>query len=179
MTRRVCDLFFILGALTQFFDFYTVPVITLCFPLTVLLAAIRNEPAKKRFSTAALTVLAWLSAYVLVWAARLTLVELFTEDAAFTAAFSKFTSWTGIVDDGVHSAFTPAKTASLVFQQLFTPQNIFCLSLMVAVWVFAMVRALVRKTVRTPRPLLLLVAVIPVIWMLAASRATGNHFWFQ
>ena len=87
-------LFFIIGATTQYFDFYTVPILTFGLPMLALLLRYQHEPERDfHFSSTARIVLhcfaAWFVAYICMWLAKLTLTTLFTSQNAFMDAFDR------------------------------------------------------------------------------------------
>ncbi|MGN1020862.1 MAG: hypothetical protein ACI4O7_10915 [Aristaeellaceae bacterium] len=172
-------LFFVTGACTQFFDFYTYPLITLGFPLILLITLTRGETSRKRLALLGKCLLAWFAAYGLFWLIRLLLVWIFTGDNAAAIAFDRVKTWTGSQANEMYDAFTPMRALSLVFEMLFQKHNVFCFTLLGIAYAVVLIVAILRRQARVPSFLYLAVAVMPLLWTLVASRATGNHFWFQ
>lgn len=77
LTDRLCiPLFYILGAVTVFFDFLTTPILTLGIPLTLLLLY-RKTPA--RLPSTLKLIASWFGGYFILWSIKWILVSLFTE----------------------------------------------------------------------------------------------------
>ena len=70
-------LFCLYGALTQFFDFYTLPLLVFSLPLLVLVDRYRGEKNLKHI--ARLTA-GWLLSWVVTWLINMVCVNLFTDD---------------------------------------------------------------------------------------------------
>lgn len=70
--------FFVIGAVTSYFDFLTVPVVTLGIPLALLLFSGRTEFRSKQKAVVVLS-LCWFAGYALLWASKWMLVMLTTD----------------------------------------------------------------------------------------------------
>ena len=85
--------FLVLGMLTQYFDFYSVPALTLCLPLLYLLALRSASGERGNFGTLARAGASWLSGYVLFWLEKLLLSSLFSPIDGVENGIGEFIYW--------------------------------------------------------------------------------------
>lgn len=174
---HITSVFFLIGAATQFFDFYTSPVITLVIPLLFVVSM--EQPGRKSAALAARCLPAWALGYGLLWIMRLTLVSLVSGSNAYVSVFSSFAMWTGLAADEVHAHITFAGTMSSVMSMLLLPKyKYFLFALLLFLLAVLIVRA-ARRELQTPRFIFLALAALPVLWLMAAYKASGTHYWFQ
>lgn len=83
--------FFVIGALTTFFDLLTTPMVAMAVPLTVYMLYRRPE---RPWRTVVLLALAWLLGYASLWATKWLLAALITGHDAFTDAMGAVTQRT-------------------------------------------------------------------------------------
>ena len=173
-------LLFLLGLLTQFFDFYTAPLVTLGYPLLTdcVLQAYSREPRRQKQWQFVLggTVL-WLLAYGGIWLLKLALTELFTDHSAFATAFLSFSGRTGIVRDARYdySIWTAYKACLTVLG-----------SATLLLWGCATMALLIRALCRrcpasawlNSLPVLF-IALLPLAWIAVAAQPTIIHSYFQ
>ena len=184
--RRITEpmLFFILGAATQYFDFYTTPLLTFGLPMLALLlrrqfedgADFRLRVSLKRML---LCLAAWASAYVLIWLAKLTLTALFADPNAFSDAFGRLTSWV---------TYAPGQESAVgtIGQALFyTGLNLFDIvpalleGALIVAYLISILRAKPTKPVWRENAIYLLVAILPVVWIIATAKPSYHHMYFQ
>lgn len=178
--RWIGPLFFITGAVTQYLDFYTYPLITLGFPLLILMALNSGASMKEQGQRMGTSILSWLVGYGLFWIIRLLLVQLFTEhDDTISKAFEKLFTWTGTASDDPYSKYTIQYSMQLCFETLFKPHNALLFGAISSFYGIALLRHCAQHSVSKPTWLCMLVALMPLIWIMVVSRATGNHYWFQ
>lgn len=177
--REVLLAFFITGACTQYFDFYTYPLITLGFPLVILVGLMSRESAHARFLKVIKCTFVWFLAYGLFWIVRLLLVETFTPYEAVATAFARFFTWTGNTNDERYMSYTPMYSLRLCFDTLFQSHNTFVFIVVGTGLVLALLLNLIKHRIKRPSPLFIVIMIMPFMWIVAASRATGNHFWYQ
>ncbi|MBP3655849.1 MAG: hypothetical protein J6K32_04050 [Clostridia bacterium] len=175
----IAPFFFVLGACTQYVDFYTYPLLTLGFPLVFMLALLRDEGAGRRAALMGRCVLAWLSAYGLFWLIRLLLAALFMDPKWFSLAFDRFSTWTGLSGEAQYAEFTPGRAVQLVMDMTMSKRNLLLFCMVLALYACRFAVCALRRQLRRPPLLMLVPAVLPFVWVAAASRATGNHYWFQ
>lgn len=84
--------FGVFGALTQFFDFYTTPIITYGIPMLILLSSPAFE--EKRISVTLKSLLSWFWGYVGMWLIKMPLGSLTASENGFASAFkAAFSGW--------------------------------------------------------------------------------------
>ena len=173
-------LFFITGAVTQYLDFYTYPVVTLGFPLLISIFLFTADNHKNKFIIICKCIFAWFAGYALFWMIRLLLVQLFTEhDDTIYKALNKLFTWTGTASNDTYSKYTIKYSMQLCFETLFKPHNTLFFVCVMAYYFIAFVHRFIRRDIHQPQWLCILVAIIPLLWISVVSRATGNHYWFQ
>lgn len=173
-------LFFVIGMLTQFFDFYTAPIIVYGLPVCFyILAGIGDTPVE-RWKSLGITLLSWLAGYGLMWIAKLALTTIFTGEDAFETAFGSFAVRTGIVQPQDYAEHYDVFAAiGKTFSMLLSKPNLFILCL--AAICFAAVALVRRKSIIWDRRNveLLAVSVLPLLWYACSAQATSIHAWFQ
>lgn len=174
-------LFCSFGALTQFFDFYTTPLITLLFPLLVLL--LLNQASNSRWGTFLKTLSAWLYGYVSMWIIKLTYVTLFTDINGFENGFTSFFSRIGITVAEDLKEYYDAKQAltlvwNNVFSESFGPLALFLLILITACAILISFFTQSRKEFFSSC-VYLGVAILPIIWFALTAQPIVIHHWFQ
>ena len=180
------SLFFLeLGILTQYFDFYTTPILTFALPMTYLYILHYQSGEKcsclhvlKEFGI-------WFAAYVLMWLAKLTLTSLFTPVNALAQGFASFSGRIGIQKvSGMESYYNPIAALRSVFVSLYSdPAGKLVLFAAVAVTFILLLVRFLRDKHQMIELLnhwqLLLIAALPVVWFIVAAQPTANHHWFQ
>lgn len=179
--------FFILGAATQYFDFYTTPILTFGFPMLALLCIRQHNDirftGKRMFRLTGRCFAGWLSAYILMWVGKLSLTTIFTDlDAlsdGFGAAENRIFESTGGVDGSLFYRIGIAFWR--VFLRVFDRPVFLAAAVLgaFAVWLFLFLRR--KKTKRDIRASLayLFVAVLPLVWFAVAAGPSIKHSWFQ
>lgn len=184
--RKWEPLFFLeLGILTQYFDFYTTPILTFGMPMIYLYLLGRREndaPGGKRIGMDAA---AWSAGYGLMWLAKLSLTSLLTGANGIGQGFTAFAGRVGIEKTpGLESYYNPITALRTVFASLYSDREgklvLLATVAAIAVWVlyrFIKDRHTLRECVSHWQ--LLLIAALPVVWFMAAAQPTANHHWFQ
>jgi len=179
--------FFILGAATQFFDFYTTPVLTFGFPMLVLLFIRQQEDSrlstKKMFHISGRGFAGWFVGYVLMWIGKLSLATMFTDYNAlgdgFSAARDRIFFSTGNVSDSF--VYRAGLVIWRVFIRVFD-KPIYMLVVAIgtfAVWLYLMIiRKKTKKDLETAS-VYLGVACLPLVWFVVVSGPTIQASWFQ
>ena len=184
--RRITEpmLFFILGAATQYFDFYTTPLLTFGLPMLALLLRRQFENGTDfRFRVSLKRMLrslvAWTSAYALLWLAKLALTAVFADPNAFTDAFGRLTSWV---------TYAPGQESAIgtIGQALFyTGLNLFDIvpalleGTLIIAYLVVILRTKPSKQVWRENAIYLLVAILPVLWIIATAKPSYHHMYFQ
>lgn len=174
-----------LGILTQYFDFYTTPIITFALPMTYLYLLRNRDRIPNMLKDIGFNALYWSAGYGLMWLAKLALTTAFTDVNAFAQGFSSFGERVGIEKvSGLESLYSPIAALRSVAVSLYSDQDgkLILLAAIVLTAALLLYRFLHdRHTVRDllPNWLLLLIAALPVLWFIIAAQPTANHYWFQ
>ena len=179
-------LFFMeLGILTMYFDFYTVPIITLGLPLIYLycIRAAAGDGLSKK--SVALIFLSWFAGYVFMWLAKLSLTSLLTSVDGLSNGLGSFASRVGL---SKNPDLLQYYSVSLAFRALMNTLasdregGVIILLGLLALAVTGIVqfrkRGLSAESFRHNRTLLL-IAGVPLIWFAVAAQPTAIHSWFQ
>lgn len=179
--------FFILGAVTQYFDFYTTPILTFGFPMLVLLLINQQEnpqlSAKQMFRLSGRGFAGWFAGYVLMWIGKLSLTTIFTEYNALSDGLSsardRLLSSNGNVDGSL--LYRIGLVIWRVFIRVFDkPVYILVAAIgTLAVWLLLfMMRKKTKKDLESSA-VYLAVACLPLIWFAVVSGPTLQASWFQ
>ena len=174
---QIALLFLGLGALTQFFDFYTYPLITFAFPMIVFLAAKKGDGweqrRKRQFSWMLRGLAAWLFGYVGIWLLKL----------ASTALFTGIDVW-AIANNAMDASFgmTPGvdllKTLSACAKNMLAPEIQISLLIVTVVWIVLLIRNPDRQSRLADSIVFLAIGLAGVVWIILAKR-TYEHRFFQ
>ena len=177
--------FMILGMATMFFDFYTTPLLTVGLPLLALLICqcySKDPPRAKAMLLQTLKLFGvWFASYVLMWIAKLTITTVFTDQNAFASAWEASQSRLGIVKEE-EFLFRYDKLATIIsaFKHLFDwPMLYTFLGIaLVALAVLFVLRTRDRAWYARGA-VMLLVASIPIIWILVGTQPMYMHAHYQ
>ncbi len=174
----IAQYFFVIGAMTQFFDYYTIPVVTLTVPTLFLL--LMNNRRQSSLQIAIRALLGWISGYGLMWIIKLVIASWVMGANQFSVAMHQFTTWTGITNIESLSGFTVPNVLYLVLRTTLSFKNLPIIAVSIAIYGVALVRARRRRLpVQRPDWMIFAVALLPFMWLIAAHRATGNHYFYQ
>ena len=180
-SNNILPLFCTFGALTQFFDFYTTPLVTYGFPVLIMLSM--DVTAKNKLLTAIKTFFTWTYGYVGIWVVKLLFTTLFTDSNGFADGFSKFAERTGItIQEGTEKYYNVSGAFKAVLNTVLPGglgKIILCL--------FALIVCVSIITIFFKRKLNcalndivpFVVALIPIIWFGCSAQPTYIHAWFQ
>ena len=179
--------FFILGATTQFFDFYTAPILTFGFPMLALLFISQQEnsqlSAKQMFHLSGRGFASWFFGYILMWIGKLSLTTIFTEYNAlgdgFNTARDRIFHSTG--NAGGSLIYRIGLVLWRVFIRVFDkPIYILMAAIgMLAVWLILFIIRKKTKNDLKSSVVYLAVACLPLVWFMVASGPTIQASWFQ
>jgi len=184
--RKWESLFFLeLGIVTQYFDFYTTPIVTFGLPMLYLyLLGCREQdaPGGKRIGT---NVAAWLAGYGLMWLAKLALTSLLTDANGLGQGLSAFAGRVGIEKTpGMESYYNPLAAIRAVFVSLYSDREGKLILFAAVAIAFVLLAYRFLKDRHTLREAakhwqLVFIAALPVIWFMLSAQPTVNHHWFQ
>lgn len=180
------SLFFLeLGILTQYFDFYTTPILTFALPMTYLYILRSRDGNPNESKTIGRNALSWSAGYGLMWLAKLTLTTLLTDVNALGQGFSSFSGRIGIEKvSGMESYYNPIAALRAVFVSLYSDREgklilFAAVAILVLLLLYRFLRDKHSLQDLLPHWQLLLIAALPVIWFMVAAQPTANHHWFQ
>jgi len=174
-----------IGVVTMYFDFYTVPLITVGFPLVYLCALQlqdgKNLPVKK----IGIDLVLWMTGYVLMWLAKLTLTSMLTSVNALANGLGALLGRIGVTKtSGLEEFYSLSRAAECLRDAIFCDREgmVFFLAVLTVI-VIAVVCTAFRKKVTgrdavTLWPLLCL-AMLPFLWFLATIQPLAMHHYFQ
>ncbi len=179
--------FFILGALTQFFDFYTTPILTFGLPMLALLFISQHEnsqlSANQMFRLSGRGLAGWFSGYILMWIGKLSLTTIFTEYNALgdglSAARDRIFHSTG--NAGGSAIYRIGLVLWRVFIRVFD-KPIYILLAAIGIFAIWLILFIIRKKTKNDiksSAVYLAVACLPLIWFMAASGPTIQASWYQ
>lgn len=176
--KRCIILFCAFGALTQFFDFYTYPLITCAMPLLILIS--RYEGSDVLALSLRLAAV-WLASWLMMWVINLVFVSVFTEENAFAKAWSSvaFRFGVGSARERRPETYSAVSALSKVWYyrtQLPIKITVPAIGLAVA-GLFAY--GCRRGCFKTRLISYLVVAALPVIWIIATANPINIHYFFQ
>lgn len=184
-------IFLLLGQLTQYFDFYTTPILTWGMPFLVLYALRqKHEPtpstaAQLRLLLGSLTV--WLLAYGGMWFIKMILTTVGSTQNGFSV-LNSFLYYTGIDQSKADTHYyTLFEALTRNFKNIislvhFLFYGAFALCAAVYAWFFRKRQtpaAQLSPVGAGSQLVVLLCAAVPVIWLSCSRQASGFHSWFQ
>jgi len=175
------ELFCLFGVATQFFDFYTSPVLCYGFPVLLLICfnPYRERPWRTMISTAA----SWFYGYVSMWLMKLLCVSVFSNENGFYNGFDSLAGRLGIKIVEEYEQMYDVKGALQAVWWVSCPgeNEKFFFLLLAALVVLSAVILILKKGAKTTLSYsaFLAIAFIPVIWFCIAAQPTMIHFWFQ
>lgn len=165
-------LFFITGGTTSFADLLTTPLITLCLPLLILLST-GNCKSKESLHATFSVSSAWLLGYALVWVAKWIIAYIVIgyniNDAISQAQMRTSTEYAG---------FDMSLTGIIVYISHYTKLLAATITLFTAFMAFNITLYCKRKQAFCANSYLLIIACMPVIWVLVLRNHSVIHFWF-
>jgi hypothetical protein len=179
-------LFFMeLGMLTMYFDFYTVPLVTMGFPL-LYLCILKQEAGEPILNKTLLrNVAAWFAGYGLMWVAKLALTSALTNQNALADGFESFFKRIGVAKDaGTIQYYSLEAAAEGLRKAIFSDELGAVVYLLGAGIVVAVVLLkLIRRqasfgSFRDAAPYLLFVG-IPLVWFVITKQPVAIHYFFQ
>lgn len=179
-------LFFMeVGMLTMYFDFYTVPLVTLGFPL-MYLCILKQEGATRNYGKDLLRdIIVWILGYGLMWVAKLGLTSLLTSENALADGFGSFFNRVGITRNmeleeyySLHEAFEGIRK-TVFSDDLGMVIYLLCAGVILAVVLWKVLRR--EASLGTFRNALcyLFFAAMPIVWFVITRQPVAIHYFFQ
>lgn len=176
--------FLMLGMLTMYFDFYTTPILTFGMPMLYLHLLRKSSGGvgiKKLFACLAL----WAAGYVGMWIAKLVLTSLLTEVNGLENGIQSMIYRLGVRKNaGEESYYRPLSAVRAVWYALYadkTGEAVALLALLCTgiAGIAAVVRCGGPAAFLRENAVVLLVGLMPLVWLVAATQPTCIHYWFQ
>lgn len=184
--RKACfGLFFmVVGMLTQFFDFYSVPVLTLCLPLLFHFAiqvASRERERERELRELATASLSWMGGYVLFWLEKLLLSTVFSPINGFSNGFAEFLYWMNRhpASGGNKLLYVYRRVWNVVCPSLYASLVLGSFAVVLAIYAFVAIRRGMLSAKHLWNNGIAGTMLLPLIWMGVAATPTGNHAFFQ
>ena len=179
-------LFFMeLGMVTMYFDFYTVPLVTMGFPLLYLCVLKQEDSAPVSGKRLVRNVAVWFLGYGFMWIAKLTLTSLLTSVDALQQGFQSFSSRVGIQKDANLTKYYSVKAAfegirEAVFSDgMGAAVYLLCVGLILSLVLYRVLRGRVSaRHFRNAVPYLFF-AALPLIWFVITKQPIAIHYFFQ
>lgn len=179
-------LFFMeLGMVTMYFDFYTVPLVTLGYPLMYLCILKQEEQASVSFKELLRNMAIWFLGYGLMWLAKLSLTSLLTSEDALAQGFESFFNRVGIAKDSELAEYYSLESAfDGIRETVFSDERgavlyLICAGLILAIVLWKVLRGHASfRTFRDAVPYLLF-GVIPLVWFVITKQPVAIHYFFQ
>ncbi len=171
--------FFIIGALTQYFDIYTTPLITFGMPFLISLLVKQQDGDLLTFRADIMFLVkclgAWLSAYVFMWLANIAVVEIATDFSAWRLAMQALTETIGFGNPEAQ----PLLALSAGITNLITIECTLCLIGFIIAWPFMMDTRAKRATGYKQGRIFLIVGLLPLIWCMAGANSMLHNAYYQ
>lgn len=179
-------LFFMeVGMITMYFDFYTVPLVTACFPLLYLWILNQENSRTVPLRNLIRNLCTWFAGYGFMWIAKLSLTTLLTSVDALSQGLTSFFSRVGLEKDAELEEYYSVKAAfDGVREAVFSDETgmaVYLLGagLILAVVLYKVLRGYVSGQSFWNAAPCLLFAVIPLIWFVITKQPIAIHFYFQ
>lgn len=179
-------LFFMeLGIITMYFDFYTVPLITLGLPLIYLYCMRSANNNGFTWKKIALILLSWFAGYALMWVAKLCLTTILTDVDGISNGLNAFASRMGVnKNPDLLKYYSVAYAFEKLFQTLVSDSEgckIIVTGLLILVCTGCV--QFCRRRIPVARfghhKVLLMLACLPFAWFAATAQPIAIHSWFQ
>lgn len=178
--------FFELGMITQYFDFYTTPLLTFGYPMVYLYLLYNQHGERIRSGRILKSFSLWMIGYVFMWIAKLSLTTWLTDVDGFSNGFRRLFYRIGISrGQEFTEKYNPLAALRKVFIKgvacdhmglLVVEACLILLALAFAVLLFT--KVLTLKALLANRAILIM-ALLPIAWFAVTSQPTVIHFWFQ
>ena len=169
-------LFLITGMLTNFFDFLTVPMITLCFPLMIVLLLNEKEENntwKKIILEIVKLGIAWSIGYGLTWLTKWVLVDIFLKRNLVGVAFGQIGYRSVARDYTIFNAIGP----NIEYENIFLPMSVIITIVMTIVYAFIAKPDSSKYKLQNILPYLF-IAITPYIWYAVLKNHSAEHSFF-
>lgn len=180
--------FVVFGMLTQFFDFYTVPLLSFFYPFLLFFLMIQQEkdmPLRSSFGLFIRCLLAWVAGYAGMWLVKLALVTLFTPINGFEDGFRSFAARIGLrKPEKIAATYSPVLAITYALRSMIGTIKMgiagITLAFTAALWLA--VRLLKRRQLARwwhQNAFVFLMVFFPFVWFSLTASPTYLHAYFQ
>ena len=176
--------FFVVGAITNYFDFLDTPPITLGLPLLVLVISRRADLGNRRWRDLLLLIciscVSWALGYGLLFVSKWILTTLLTDRDAISAAFNEFLYRSGTTLSSAEggSNFRKIDAIAMNVNMLIPRWTLVPLAVLLVVYLVALRRRVLQHSPLQFIVCILVISAIPFVWYLFASNHSYLHCWF-
>lgn len=179
-------LFFMeLGMMTMYFDFYTVPLVTVGFPLLYLCVLKQEDEMPLSWKRILQNLAVWLLGYGFMWIAKLSLTSLLTSQNALKHGFHSFFNRVGIQKDAALTKYYSVEAAfEGVREAVFSDEvgavvYLLCAGMILAAVLYKVLRGQTSFVhLRSAAPYLMF-AAMPIFWFVITKQPVAIHYFFQ
>ena len=170
-------LFFIIGGVTQFFDYYTVPLLTFGLPILVLMMLEQRDGRYLSFKDSVIFTGkcfgSWFLCYALMWVGKQILADSMTHLNAWQIGMKWLES---IVSAGFTDRFVAVGGALL---NLISIESALCTLAFLVFWPFLMDLRPQRKAGWEQSRIYLVIAAFPLIWSFIAAGSLLQNTYYE
>lgn len=181
-TSNLGLLFFVVGALTAYFDFLDTPIVTLGLPLAVLLVSIgdgiEKMQWKKLIGLLIVCCATWALGYGLLWVTKWVIATLVTGRDVISEGVGQFENRTGMQTSSSEGGITFSifDVFRRNFETLLPKWSISVVAVCAVAYVFVFVKTKGRFSKKFTLSMLL-VCLLPLVWYIVASNHSYVHYW--
>lgn len=174
--------FMVVGMLTMFFDFYTVPVLTFGIPMVYSMAiALHNGREITLRDTLGCFAL-WFAGYLCMWLAKMALTTLFTPYNGFSNGMKELLLWLDKKSPAEPGKFSIPRAFAAVYAvvcpDLTSKAVMGGLATALVIIVIMKVKAGYGRALLSALPIAA-VGLLPLLWFAASAKPIVSHAFFQ
>lgn len=179
--------FFLIGIATMYFDFYTTPALTFGLPMVYLYLLTVKEEAAPQISLWQMVkwIACWVLGYLGMWFAKMVLTTLLTDVDGLANGLNSMMARLGMKKaEGQEGTYQLIEAVRAVWFALYSDKDgevlLFLLGICgAAAFCVAALRRKITFCALWKHHGMLFLAMVPIVWMLAAPHVTYIHYWFQ
>ena len=169
-------LFWIVGVLTNIFDFFTFPLITLGVPLIIYLCTIKwtTEKGSGTIAVKGSGTVAWFVGYGLTWTAKWVLATLVTGKNVIINALGQVHYRSS--NQGETGTINFADVIAENMKSGYNPIIVLCLIIMATIFMFRLIKF--KRINNKEKGFILMIGTYPLIWEIVIKNHEYIHHWF-
>lgn len=174
--------FMVVGMLTMFFDFYTVPALTFGMPMVYCMAAAARRGDRITLKEMLGCFAIWFAGYLCMWLAKLTLTTLLTPYNGFSNGMKELLLWLDERSGAQPGQFSIPRAFAAVYAVIcpdLPSKAVMCgLAAVLVILVIMKVKAGYGRALLSALPIAA-VGLLPLLWFAAAAKPITGHAFFQ